>query len=124
MRQTQLDSLRGLAACSVVLCHAGNILPAVYDDPQRLWWLTKTPLALLRAGHAAVVFFFILSGYVLVLPFLKGPVSYPAFAWRRICRIWIPYVIAMTVAIGCALCFHREPVAGLSHWANQPIHGP
>ena len=52
MRYVQLDSLRGLAACSVVLCHATNVLPGVYDNPDRLWWLTETPLALLRDGHA------------------------------------------------------------------------
>ena len=121
MRLQQLDSLRGLAACSVVLCHATNVLPAVYDDPRRLWWLTETPLALLRAGHAAVVFFFVLSGYVLVLPFLKGPVSYPSFVVRRLCRIWIPYVTAMIAAVGCAMWFHPSPVSGLSHWANRPI---
>jgi peptidoglycan/LPS O-acetylase OafA/YrhL len=69
MRYTQLDSLRGLAACTVVFCHATNVLPAVYDDPGRAWWLTETPLGLLRAGSAAVDFFFVLSGFVLALPF-------------------------------------------------------
>jgi len=124
MRYVQLDSLRGLAACSVVLCHATNILPGVYDDPDRLWWLTETPLALLRDGHAAVIFFFVLSGFVLALPFLKGSVSYPSFVARRICRIWIPYIVAMVAAVGCAIWFHPNPAAGLSRWANQPIAFP
>jgi hypothetical protein len=31
------------------------------------------------AGHAAVVFSFVLSGYVLSLPFQTGRVSYPVF---------------------------------------------
>lgn len=124
MRLTQLDSLRGLAACTVVLCHATNMLPVIYNDPARVWWLTETPLSLLVAGHAAVVFFFVLSGYVLALPFLKGPVSYPAFVFRRVCRIWIPYVAAMIVAVACAVWFHPMPVAGLSPWANQPVGFP
>jgi peptidoglycan/LPS O-acetylase OafA/YrhL len=124
MRYVQLDSLRGLAACSVVLCHSTNVLPGVYDDPRRFWWLTETPLAMLRAGHAAVIFFFVLSGFVLSLPFLKGPVSYPAFLFRRVCRIWIPYATAMVVAVGCAVWFHPAPVTGLSQWANQPIGFP
>jgi len=111
MRYGQLDSLRGLAACSVVLCHATNVLPGVYDDPHRSWWLTQTPLALLRAGHAAVIFFFVLSGFVLTLPFLKGPVSYPSFLARRICRIWIPYATAMVAAVCCATC--------VSSWARN-----
>jgi peptidoglycan/LPS O-acetylase OafA/YrhL len=124
MRLEQLDSLRGLAACIVVFCHATNLLPAVYDDPQRLWWLTETPLVMLREGRAAVIFFFVLSGYVLTLPFLKGPVSAPAFIFRRVCRIWIPYVTAMAVAVCCAIYFHPDTVPALSHWANQPIPFP
>ncbi len=124
MRQLQLDSLRGLAACIVVFCHATNLLPGVYDDPRQHWWLTETPLALLREGHAAVIFFFVLSGYVLALPFLKGPVAYEAFIFRRICRIWIPYITATAVAMACAIWFYPGRVAGLSHWANRPIPFP
>jgi peptidoglycan/LPS O-acetylase OafA/YrhL len=121
MRYVQLDSLRGLAACSVVICHATNVLPGVYDHPERLWWFTGTPLAIVRTGHAAVIFFFVLSGFVLTLPFLKGLVSYPGFVVRRICRIWIPYATAMVVAVCCATWFYSNPVPGLSHWANDSI---
>jgi peptidoglycan/LPS O-acetylase OafA/YrhL len=124
VRYVQLDSLRGLAACSVVFCHATNVLPGVYDDPDGLWWLTQTPLGLLRAGHAAVIFFFVLSGFVLALPFLNGPVSYPSFLARRICRIWIPYAAAMVVAVCCAILFYSNEVPGLSRWANQSLSPP
>ena len=124
MRCVQLDSLRGLAACAVVLCHATNVLPGFYDEPYRYWLLTGTPLGLLRAGHAAVIFFFVLSGFVLTLPFLKGSVSYPAFIGRRICRIWIPYTVAMVVTVCCALWFYPTPVPGLSRWANSSIAFP
>jgi peptidoglycan/LPS O-acetylase OafA/YrhL len=124
MRYVQLDSLRGLAACCVVFCHATNILPRIYDDPDGTWWLTQTPLGILRAGHAAVIFFFVLSGFVLALPFLKGPVSYPSFLARRICRIWIPYAAAMVVAVCCAICFYPNEVPGLSRWANDPLTFP
>lgn len=124
MRYHQLDSLRGLAACSVVLLHATNILPAIYDNPVPIWWLNWPPLALLRAGYPSVIFFFILSGYVLALPFLKGPVAYWPFIVRRVCRIWIPYAAAMVVSIACALWFYPSHVSGLSHWANQAVPFP
>jgi peptidoglycan/LPS O-acetylase OafA/YrhL len=124
VRYLQLDSLRGLAACAVVLCHAGNVTPGVYDRPHELWWLTMTPLAILRAGHAAVIFFFVLSGFVLALPFLKGAVAYPGFVARRICRIWIPYATAMVIAVGCAVWFYPNPVPELSSWANRPLGPP
>lgn len=124
MRYEQLDSLRGLAACTVVFCHATNVLVGVCDDPNRSWWLTETPLSLLVAGPSAVIFFFVLSGYVLALPFIKGPASYSVFVFRRVCRIWIPYVVAMVVAVACAIWFHPTPVSGLSQWANQPLAFP
>jgi peptidoglycan/LPS O-acetylase OafA/YrhL len=124
MRYQQLDSLRGLAACSVVLLHATNILPAIYDNPHPLWWLNSTPLALLRAGYPSVIFFFILSGYVLALPFLKGPIAYWPFIARRVCRIWIPYAAAMVVSIACALWFYPTHISGLSRWANQTVPFP
>lgn len=89
-----------------------------------MWWLTMTPLALLRAGHAAVIFFFVLSGFVLALPFLKGPVGYPSFVARRICRIWIPYATAMVVAMCCAIWFYPNPVPELSSWANRSLAPP
>lgn len=124
MRYQQLDSLRGLAACSVVFLHATSILPAIYDNPHPSWWLNATPLALLRAGYPAVIFFFVLSGYVLALPFLKGPVAYWPFIVRRVCRIWIPYVAAMCLSIVCALWFYPTHVSGLSGWANQDLPFP
>jgi len=124
VRYTQLDSLRGLAACAVVLCHAGNVLPGVYDRPSEMWWLTMTPLSMLRAGHAAVIFFFVLSGFVLALPFLNGPIPYPAFVARRVCRIWIPYATAMVVAVCCAMWLYPNPVPALSAWANSPLGAP
>ena len=79
-RQEHLDGLRGLAASVVVLCH---FIWALFPfgtmggtSPQHGGWeavLLYPPLGLLVAGHFAVCLFFLLSGYVLALPFLlKG----------------------------------------------------
>lgn len=67
-RYRQLDSLRGLAALTVFIGHCAGVKinmgvqNAVYP----------TPLGVLFNGNAAVVFFFVLSGFVLSLPFVNG----------------------------------------------------
>jgi peptidoglycan/LPS O-acetylase OafA/YrhL len=70
-RYAHLDGLRGLAALLVLTSHTLGYFwhaecmgePAVRTS---LWFaVQKTPLALLLNGHAAVVCFFVLSGFVL-----------------------------------------------------------
>lgn len=58
----ELDSLRGLAAITVVLHHFSRICPS-----QVIRVLDHTPLRLLIAGHQAVILFFLPSGFVLTL---------------------------------------------------------
>jgi peptidoglycan/LPS O-acetylase OafA/YrhL len=71
-----LEALRGLAALIVVFHH---YLAAFYPyatlggayRPHETWerWFLATPLGFFAAAHFAVCLFFILSGYVLSLPF-------------------------------------------------------
>ncbi len=75
-KQLHLEGLRGIAALIVVLSHFAAIFypstnfgaqyPA-HEDWESLF--TTTPLALVFAGHFAVCLFFLLSGYVLSLPY-------------------------------------------------------
>ncbi len=76
-----LESLRTIAACIVVVTHfIGAFRPCLLfgretECPAVLTWepmLWSSPANLLLAGQAAVAFFFVLSGYVLSLPFF-GP---------------------------------------------------
>lgn len=76
----ELDSLRGLAAITVAFGHLALLTFASTtwpDHPHIAFWrhvvtlLNRTPLAFLMAGGAAVRFFFVLSGFVLMLPFLR-----------------------------------------------------
>jgi peptidoglycan/LPS O-acetylase OafA/YrhL len=95
-----LDSMRGLAALAVV---AGHCISAFHAS-HTVWDLT--PLYFFWAGNEAVVFFFVLSGLVLSIPFATGKsdFSYVPFAIRRVCRIYIPYAAAMVlVLIACSL---------------------
>lgn len=109
-RYLQLDSLRGLAAISVMGTHVLGVYPLIND---------YSP-----SGHPAVVFFFVLSGFVLSLPFIEGPVAYGPYLLRRLCRIWLPYVAATLLAMVCAVYFYAQPVPELSHWANHAQRWP
>ena len=77
-RVEQLDSLRGLAAMSVVVSHHLLVFPAVFEafksktpGPDEALLLLP-PVYIFWAGHCAVVLFFVLSGYVLSLPVFDG----------------------------------------------------
>ncbi|HWL81748.1 MAG TPA: acyltransferase [Roseomonas sp.] len=62
-RLVELDSLRGIAALIVVVHHAYLSLPEVPDWVA--WTVNDTPLRPIGMGRQAVIFFFVLSGYVL-----------------------------------------------------------
>jgi peptidoglycan/LPS O-acetylase OafA/YrhL len=126
-RYRSLDALRGIAAMVVVIHHSMMTLPAWSDSVlhgARSSTLTiilgTPPLSVLWAGDAAVKVFFALSGFVLALMFLRpDPPSYVAFAAKRVCRIYLPYiaVVAMAMLIMSAIAPHPKPE--LSEWFNS-----
>jgi peptidoglycan/LPS O-acetylase OafA/YrhL len=78
-KQMHLEAIRGLAALCVVAAHyAAAFYPsAVFGASYRLHenWerlFTTTPLGLIFSGYFAVCLFFVLSGYVLSIPYF-GP---------------------------------------------------
>lgn len=83
-----VDSLRGLAAFSVLL---GHTLPVCDWRSDFVHW----PLAyLLFDGRSAVTMFFVLSGFVLTfahLSHLPKPFMVVPFYMRRFTRIWLPW---------------------------------
>lgn len=135
MRYKSLDALRGIAAMVVVLSHCLVTLP-VWSDVLlhgiRTSVLTtlfgSPPLYLLWAGNAAVRVFFVLSGFVLALMFLRPePPTYAGFVAKRICRIYLPYivVVALAMLLMTATAPHNAPE--LSEWLqtswNRGING-
>ena len=89
-RYEHLDSLRGIAASAVVVSHLFDI--GVYKHVtwcQRVWWY---------AGHQAVILFFVLSGFVLSIPFHeRRRLPYHLFVVRRFIRIWAPYAAVVVI---------------------------
>ena len=108
-RYEELDSIRGLAALSVSLGHIYTVI-LMYNLLQgnaRLFsWFAHTPLYIFLAGPEAVIMFFVLSGFVLSLPWVRGGVlPFWKFATRRIFRIYIPYLVSLIIAIWLRLHF-------------------
>jgi peptidoglycan/LPS O-acetylase OafA/YrhL len=93
MRINSLDSVRGIAALVVVFSHLYAGIPAFNVD--HLWVFNYTPLSFLIDGRFSVLIFFILSGFVLSLPFIAGKQDYWPYVIRRVCRIWLPFVFAI-----------------------------
>lgn len=124
-RITQLDSLRGLAALTVVMHHffiSTNVFngSTYYDTYLIVKCLKYTPLSIIYAGHEAVILFFILSGFVLSLPYLNDKKqSYSTFLIKRLCRLYIPCIISVLLAILAKECFYRGHFTTLNSWTNS-----
>lgn len=140
MRLVALDSLRGIAAVSVVVYHSLLVFPdlhavlggrgtpyAVTGDAASLW-LTVTPPSLFWSGREAVLLFFVLSGFVLALAFEGAARSKPgwaAFAAKRAVRLLVPCAaVALLLALAVPAIGPR-PRPELSEWFNaswaQPV---
>lgn len=105
-RLAELDSLRGLAALSVVFYH----FKLLWDE-RTLSGITQLiyrgPLRLISPGTEAVVLFFILSGFVLSIPAIQGRAQpYPVFFIRRVFRIYLPYLAALALSVLGAATLH------------------
>src|ERR1700744_4347419 len=57
-----------------------------------------SPLRLFIAGHAAVIVFFLLSGFVLSLPYRSKQPHALGFILRRTSRIYIPFASAVLLS--------------------------
>lgn len=100
----EVDGLRFLAIAPVVVFHVRNYLLAnpvtTYSAAPGLDWAAR----LTHHWHYGVQLFFIISGFVLALPFararwgLAGPVSLRRYFLRRLTRLEPPYVLVM---LGC-----------------------
>lgn len=126
-RWDSLDALRGIAAFLVLLFHCAQVFPgfsaavsplhpAGWSDP---WsWMKFTPLRLLvSSGPSAVVLFFVLSGFVLSLPFLRlRKPAYSEFAIKRLCRIYPPFAAAVLLSAALYMLVQPKPVPGTSDW--------
>ena len=99
-RLPQLDALRGLAALAVFWGHAFLIMPV---KPVLLQAVGRTPLHFFYDGDAAVLLFFVLSGFVLNLRYVQTS-GYPrhwvaTFLIRRFFRIYPAFFVAIGLGL-------------------------
>ena len=128
-RMESLDGLRGIAALVVVLAHGLLMQPFYWDllfgpksEEKNLLEriLTDSPLKLIWGGGNAVILFFVLSGFVLTLPWISGRhLKYGKYLISRFFRIYIPYLASMILASGFAVVLGGEKIAGASDWVNN-----
>lgn len=107
-----LDGLRGLAAVWVMLHHARWLLWEGWEsfrqhagDYSAVHQALAYALAPLRYGHQAVIFFFVLSGFVIHLGYARKLVTAPEtarlgwanYVWRRARRLYPPLLLALAL---------------------------
>lgn len=87
-RYIALDSMRGIAAIGVLITHC---LQTVLPEGA----LNHTPFRILVNGRCFVIFFFVLSGFVLANAIWHGAADgYACYVKRRLARLLPPYMVA------------------------------
>lgn len=119
----EVDGLRFVAIAAVVLFHLNGFTLAKHMDGASIRpgeaWLVE----FLSLGHYGVHLFFVLSGFLLSLPFAKaklGAGKQPAlrsYFLRRLTRLEPPYIAAMLLwFIGGLIA--KDPGAGFAKWPH------
>jgi peptidoglycan/LPS O-acetylase OafA/YrhL len=112
----EIDSLRFFAIAMVVLYHLAGFVTendrvARVSDAGKGWFYDAASY-----GHYGVQLFFMISGFVLALPFASHrlangrPVQLRAYFLRRLTRLEPPYILAMVGFALILIARHRYPV--------------
>ncbi|MCP1162940.1 MULTISPECIES: acyltransferase [Bacillus] len=125
-RYEELDSIRGISSLVVMIGHHLMIFSVFqnysYEDnkPFVMYLLKETPARLIfSSGNESVIIFFVLSGFVLYRSIQNNYDSYVPFLLKRICRIYIPYIVAILIAILCQTTMSEYGIPYLSEWFNR-----
>lgn len=132
-RLRSLDGLRGIAALVVLVHHSLLVVPTMAvgyfgarpPGGTLSWWMTYTPLHLLWEGTEAVYVFFVLSGVVLALPFLRDRHQrWSGYYPRRLLRLYLPVIAAVILGTAIAVISQRRPHDAASLWLQHRPAGP
>ncbi|MEI9985245.1 MAG: acyltransferase [Aliidongia sp.] len=108
-----LDSLRGLAAVSVVLFHM-------------TWTSPLYPLPFVRNGYLMVDLFFVLSGFVIASAYggrISSPQALGRFLWLRFWRLYPVHLVFLIVFVAVEVAKYIAEYRYGIH-ANHPALGP
>jgi peptidoglycan/LPS O-acetylase OafA/YrhL len=118
-RLQELDALRGLAALYVLMHH--NMIAAGLLTGRLQRWLEMSPLRGLMWGRPAVLFFFVLSGFVLTRA-LRAPGTglsargYAGWVLQRSVRLGLPTLAALAISLLLYQCAYHGTWPGESGW--------
>lgn len=123
MRYRELDSIRGLASLSVFFSHfVGSLSIDEYRHPILFRLIQNSPLHIFWDGHAAVILFFVLSGFVLAFPYttnISNRINISSFLIKRIFRIYPAYFISLALCLFLKeFLFLKGPMISFSPWIN------
>ncbi len=110
-RYHALDALSGVAAFGVLVTHCMQL--ALPEGT-----LNHTPLRILVNGRSFVIFFFVLSGFVLATALWNGSRrdGYWRYAARRFARLYPPYLVAGLMGMLLAAGTGHIDLAGWLHY--------
>ena len=129
-RLPEIEGLRGLIAAAVVLHHSLSVLPAVHDSLRThglttLNVLKFSPLGVFLPGPETVLFFYLISGFVLAFPFVDGRApGFFRFAVKRVTRIWPAYAAACVFAFATASVVGGSAIPSLGGWLGAAWRSP
>ncbi|WP_242215416.1 acyltransferase [Bacillus cereus group sp. BfR-BA-01383] len=109
-RIKELDSIRGLAAITVLIGHFCLMLPSLPNS------VKFSPLRFLWAGGEAVIVFYVLSGFVLSMALYHSKTNYWGYLIKRFVRIYIPYYCWIIITFALFILFSPYEVIGLRDW--------
>ncbi|HEY5283878.1 MAG TPA: acyltransferase [Polyangia bacterium] len=129
----QIDGFRFVAIASVYFYHVAHSLTVIGATAEQP---TAALSFLMNVGRYGVELFFVISGFVLALPFVRArlaggkPVSLRAYYLRRLTRLEPPYIVLMLAHFVLLVATHRfsgpelwpHLLAGLIYQHNQ-IYG-
>ena len=102
-----LDTIRFIAATIVVFGHFGIPLPLwLGEEAKGMWRVLRGIIGCSSNGPAAVIVFFVVSGFCIHYPQSSGkPLGVPSYLIRRLIRIGFPAVVAACwmVSVGVEL---------------------
>lgn len=101
----EIDGLRFIAIVSVVLYHLSGFLNVKFLNQNANSSNYSFLNNLLSHGHLGVPLFFVISGFILGMPFAKAhltkgnPVNLKKYFLRRLSRLEPPYILVMTILL-------------------------
>jgi peptidoglycan/LPS O-acetylase OafA/YrhL len=116
-RLRSLDGIRGIGALIIMFYHILLIFPVETNYFFKFETIFP-PLFNFVKSSGPVMLFFVLSGFVLSIPFLNNnKINYIPYLIRRIFRIYFPYFICLNFSIILSFLISGK-IEGLSNWFN------